>query len=43
VVLCDARNMTSVKEVLITLVEHVLSGRATASPPPAGAVISPGG
>jgi hypothetical protein len=26
-VLCDARKLTSVKEVLITLVEHVLAGR----------------
>jgi signal recognition particle receptor subunit beta len=34
VVLCDARQLSSVKQVLITLVEHVLSGRATASPAP---------
>jgi hypothetical protein len=27
-VLCDARKLTSVKEVLITLVEHVLAGRS---------------
>lgn len=30
IVLCDARNRQSVKMVLIALVEHVLSGRATA-------------
>jgi uncharacterized protein len=34
IVLCDARQMSSVKQVLITLVEHVLSGRGTASPAP---------
>ncbi|HEU5418834.1 MAG TPA: ATP/GTP-binding protein [Streptosporangiaceae bacterium] len=43
VVLCDARSMTSAKEVLITLVEHVLSGRAAAGQPAAGAITSAGG
>jgi uncharacterized protein len=43
VVLCDARKLTSVKEILITLVEHVLSGRANARPPATPAVTAPGG
>jgi len=30
---CDARERDSVKEVLITLVEHVLTGESTAGPP----------
>ncbi|HEY1642812.1 MAG TPA: ATP/GTP-binding protein [Streptosporangiaceae bacterium] len=40
VVLCDARDRNSVKQLLITLVEHVLSGRANAAPSvaPAGSV-----
>jgi uncharacterized protein len=34
-VLCDARRLDSVKEILITLVEHVLAGRAASGSPEA--------
>jgi len=42
VLLCDARQLSSVKQVLITLVEHVLSGRGRARPAAAPAVTAPG-
>jgi len=43
VMLCDARQLSSVKQALITLVEHVLSGRGRARPAAAPAVTAPGG
>ncbi len=43
VVLCDARDRSSVKQLLITLVEHVLSGRANAAPRVAPAGSAPAG
>jgi len=41
-VLCDARQVSSVKQVLITLVEHILGGTSSASsePDPTPAITS---